>query len=201
MSEIKIIGIDEVGRGALAGPVVVAAVAIPAGFKFKNGELKLRDSKKLTAEQRRRWFEYFKSHPQVEWAITRTYPRVIEEINISNAANKAASRAVLKILKNNKDILFKIFLDGGLYLSKKVIDKNVSKIFFCRTVVRGDEKITAIKIASIIAKVSRDRLMIRAAESFPQYGFESNKGYGTSEHFKAIRKYGPSCFHRVTFLN
>lgn len=201
MSEIKIIGIDEAGRGALAGPVVVAAAAIPYGARFRKTGLKLRDSKKLTAKERKEWFEYFKNHPQVRWAVAETCPKVIDKINISNAANNAASRAILKILEKERKTTFKVFLDGGLYLSKRIIKQNNFNICCCETVVRGDERITAVKIASIVAKVYRDELMIRLARKYPHYGFSAHKGYGTKEHFKAIKRCGLSCVHRKNFIH
>lgn len=201
MNKIRIIGVDEVGRGALAGPVVVAAAIIPAGIVIKNRGLKLKDSKKLTSNQRKQWFDYFKNHSQIKWAIARIYPRTIEKINISKAANRAASRAVLRVLKNKREASFKIFLDGGLYLSQKIMETDNFNIFCCRTITRGDEKITAIKIASIVAKVWRDKLMIRLAKKYPQYGFDIHKGYGTKKHFEAIRKYGLTDIHRRTFLS
>ncbi len=192
-----VIGIDEVGRGSLAGPVTVAAVRMPSNTRFRDKKFgQLRDSKKLSPKQRELWFGYFSDHPQIEYAVTRVYPRKIEKLNISKAANLAAFRAFKRLttsclLPPNR---FRVFLDGGLYLGRKGL------IPEARTVPKGDEKIHVIKIASIVAKVNRDRLMTRLGKKYPKYGFEIHKGYGTRMHLKAIRKYGPSEAHRLTFL-
>jgi ribonuclease HII len=191
-----IIGIDEVGRGALAGPVVVAAAALPAQFVIRNTALgKLKDSKKLTAKRREAWLEYFNDHPHISFALARVYPRQIEKCNVSKAANLAAERAFLRltaVCHMRPGAL--TFLDGGLFLGNGNQPKRA------RTVVKGDEKIKAIKVASIVAKVHRDRFMCRLAKRYPAYGFEIHKGYGTKAHRRAIRKHGPSEAHRLTFL-
>ena len=204
------VGIDEVGRGSLAGPVVVAAVCIPSRIKLKlpsrifaNAvssrtirENTLRDSKRLSAQQRERWSAYCRSHPSIAYAVARVYPRGIEKMNISVAANLAALRAFIRLAKSLKlkAKSYCVYLDGGLYLG------NTRSGYRAHTVVKGDEKIPAIAAASIIAKVHRDRYMRRLAKQYPQYGFEMHKGYGTKVHFAAIRRHGPSEVHRATFL-
>ncbi|MEK7593232.1 MAG: ribonuclease HII, partial [Patescibacteria group bacterium] len=184
-----IVGIDEVGRGALAGPVVVAALALPKNLEFriknlaKNLKLPLRDSKKLTSRQREIWFQYIKKLP-LSYRIVAVSPKIIDKINISNAANLAASRAVCKLTKNYKlkTKNFKVFLDGGLYLG---VLKAKSYKLKAKTVIKGDEKIPAISLASIVAKVSRDRLMKKFHKKYPRYDFVHNVGYGTKKHIKA----------------
>ena len=208
-----VIGIDEVGRGSLAGPVAVCAVCIPtnlklsarggsaSGGKTKNLKLgKLRDSKKLIADRRERWFEYFSANKKVRYAIARVHPRKIEEINISRAANLAASRAYKQLFARHEIDAEKcaVFLDGGLYLGNK---RKSVKEYGAHTVIKGDEKILAITIASIIAKVVRDRWMRKLSKKFPGYGFEIHSGYGTKRHIAAIKKFGPSSAHRLTFLS
>jgi ribonuclease HII len=189
-----IIGIDEVGRGALAGPVVVAAAMIPRGLRFAT----LKDSKKLSAKQRESWYMHFISDSKINFAVARIYPRGIERMNISGAANVAALRAVKKILKNDKILSVSIFLDGGLYLgNKKWQSKNMPA---ANTIVKADEKISAVAIASIIAKVHRDRFMKKLAKRHPEYGFDIHKGYGTEAHRAAIAEYGLCAVHRLTFL-
>ena len=198
-----IVGIDEVGRGALAGPVVVAALALPKNLEFriknlaKNLKLPLRDSKKLTSRQREIWFQYIKKLP-LSYRIVAVSPKIIDKINISNAANLAASRAVCKLTKNYKlkTKNFKVFLDGGLYLG---VLKAKSYKLKAKTVIKGDEKIPAISLASIVAKVSRDRLMKKLHKKYPRYDFIHNVGYGTKKHIKAIKKYGHSPIHRKSF--
>lgn len=231
------VGVDEVGRGPLAGPVTVAAVAILLKSKTWKSDLlrlkgntgssdfpKLKDSKKLTPRQREIWFDYiqhlsnpsrmkpnnariFDDHPNsfkvnsrnLFYAVASVSPKVIDRINISQAANLAATRAVKKILTSNKKLTTnncKVFLDGGLYLSNELRTKN----YKLKTVVRGDEKIPAIMLASIAAKVSRDRLMVKLHKKYPLYGLKQHKGYGTKKHIKAIKKYGATKTHRLTFL-
>jgi len=200
-----IIGIDEVGRGALAGNVTVAAVLLPrksqipnyklqtnSKFKILNSKLKLRDSKKLTPKQREIWFEYLKNELRLPYAVASVSPKIIDKINISKAANLAAGKAFSLLIKNSRLRIknCEVFLDGGLYIQNLKF----------KIIIRGDEKIPAISLASIIAKVSRDRQMINLHKKYPKYGFEKHKGYGTKKHFKAIRKHGPSKIHRLTFL-
>jgi len=208
-----VIGIDEVGRGSLAGPVTVAAVAATANskfkitntkqipnFKYKNKKplftIPLRDSKKLTAKQREEWLKYIKSaswRTKIFYAISSVSPKIIDKINISQAANLAAARALQKLIINNKLPITKIsvFLDGGLYL--KIQNLRL------KTVIKGDEKIPVISLASIVAKVTRDKFMSRLHKKFTLYNFAKNKGYGTKEHYRALKKYGPSLIHRKSF--
>ena len=194
-----VIGIDEVGRGSLAGPVMVAAVAVPTDGKWlkTNGvSCKLRDSKKLSHRQRGEWFGYFKNHPKIVYAVARVYPRQIEKRNVSQAANVAALRAFRRLVTRYSlfSTRYQVFLDGGLFLGRGRQPQNA------KTVIKGDEKIRAVAAASIIAKVHRDRAMVCLAKQYPQYGFEIHKGYGTKAHLRAIKKHGPSEAHRLTFL-
>lgn len=199
MEEV-IVGIDEVGRGSLAGPVVVCVVALPKKLRIRKKELgRLKDSKRLSVNQRKKWFKFFKDHSGVEYILAKVYPRRIEKINISRAANLAALNAYKRLAdtipalsrKNSKP---EVFLDGGLYLG------NGKNRLSAKTVVHGDQKIPAVMIASIIAKVKRDDFMKKLALKYPAYGFEIHKGYGTRGHYAAIKKFGPSEVHRRTFV-
>lgn len=195
------IGIDEVGRGALAGPVLVCAVLISKNLKINNKNLgKLKDSKKLLPQKRNLWFNYFLNHKKIKFSFAYIYPKQIDKLNIFNATNLAAFRALNKLLQKEKVNLknTKIFLDGGLYLKSINFQKN--NFFNVKTIKRGDEKINAIKIASILAKVRRDNLMIKLSKKYNNYFFEKHKGYGTKIHLTAIKKYGPSKIHRLTFI-
>ena len=198
-SKKYIIGIDEVGRGSLAGPVTVAAVAVPIRFRLSGSQPPLRDSKKLTPLQRERWFEYIKSKPQVFYAISHVSPRVIDRINISNAANQAASRAFNRLINNHSlpTAGLRVYLDGGLKFPCPLSYVPCPTV---KTFVRGDEKFNVIKFASIVAKVTRDKYMINFHKKIPYYQFDCHKGYGTKKHFRAIKKYGPHQVHRLTFL-
>ncbi|MBI3088637.1 MAG: ribonuclease HII [Candidatus Colwellbacteria bacterium] len=199
-----IVGIDEAGRGSLAGPIVVAAVSIPKGFYPRSGALpRLRDSKKLNPSQRSFWFRYIKAHPKITYSTARIYPRKIEKLNIANCANLAAHRCYSKIAgfinetsaKKADYSDFTVFLDGSLYLGSKK-----SQPSFAKTVTRGDEKFVVIKLASIVAKVTRDRYMIALHKKEPLYQFNLHKGYGTHLHQKLIQKHGPAEVHRLTYL-
>lgn len=192
-----VIGIDEVGRGALAGPVLVAAVVMPHKIRFPVKALsRLRDSKRLTPLQRKRWFEFIKSHPQIFCVLARENPKTIDKINISKAANRAAAKAFKNLLTNNRQLTTsncRAFLDGSLYLDKNIVS-------FAKTVIKADEKYNCVKLASIAAKVSRDNYMKKLHKRYPHYSFDKHKGYGTKKHLRAIRKHGPSEVHRLTFI-
>lgn len=180
-----IIGIDEAGRGPLAGPVAVG------GIKISNQKLNMlrgiKDSKKLSAIQREAWFAKLTSHPHIAWAVARVHQKTIDRINISQAANLAAKRVYKKLARGRPWLAL---LDGGLYLPKK---------FPSQTIIKGDEKIPVIAAASIIAKVTRDRMMLRLHKKYPQYRFDIHKGYGTVLHRTLIKKYGRSEVHRKSF--
>jgi len=202
MASRYVIGIDEVGRGALAGPVTVGAVALRMGTKFdpavlKDLKLKLRDSKKLTPRERERWVSYLKKRGDIRFKISSVASKTIDRINISRAANLAATRSFEKLA--DRDILRTnplVFLDGGLYLMG-----NWGKKLRVRTVIKGDETIDAVKLASIFAKVYRDRLMTRRHEKYPHYDFPKHKGYGTALHMKSLKRHGLSDIHRKSFCH
>ncbi|MDO8556890.1 MAG: ribonuclease HII [Candidatus Jorgensenbacteria bacterium] len=210
MARHWIIGIDEVGRGPLAGPVTVAAVALPrrvSSIKYKvpsiqkkkKGVIRLRDSKKLSPEQRETWFQWVKEK-KIPYAIASVSPRVIDKINITQAANLAATRAFKKLITKHKISISgtRVFLDGGLYVNK--FPKLLTTNYKLQTIIKGDEKIPAISLASIVAKVTRDKRMARLHKKYPRYNFHIHKGYGTRAHIAALVKYGPSDIHRLTFI-
>lgn len=192
------VGIDEVGRGALAGPVCVGAILYPDDFEWrevfraitKKGKPKLRDSKQLTAQQRDTLFEYIAADIHLRYAVAFVEATTIDKIGIVNAANEAAALAVQKlgITSGRAEVL----LDAGLSLPVQWSQQSF---------VRGDETIPAIAFASIVAKVMRDRLMEEAAQIHGSYFFEQNKGYGTAAHRRAIAKHGLSPLHRETFCS
>lgn len=201
-----IIGLDEVGRGPLAGPVTVAAVALPSGIASRISHFShltshislplLRDSKKLTPKQREIWFQWVKKQ-KIPFATVNISPKIIDKINISNAANLAATKAALKLITEHKLPINKseFKLDGGL----KLITKSLK--LKAESYIKGDEKIPVISLASIVAKVHRDKLMEKLSKKYPQYGFNKHKGYGTKLHYKNIKKHGISEIHRKSFLN
>lgn len=201
MKTLYIVGFDEVGRGALAGPVVVAGVALSSSWRFQslNCGPKLKDSKKLTPLARKKWSDALKNEPKVFFALARVYPRGIDRLNITQAANRAAKQAFKRLITNYKLPVArtKIYLDGGLFIGQPINSEKLG----AKTIIKGDEKINAVKLASIIAKVARDKYMTKLHKDFPVYGFDKHKGYGTRQHRRAIRKYGLSQVHRLTFIH
>lgn len=191
-----LIGIDEAGRGALAGPVSVGAVLVPLGFDWregfalvtKKGEPQLKDSKKLTAQQRDILYEYIVSHGRLKHACAFVEADVVDSIGIVNAAYEAAAVALSRLAISPEKV--EILLDAGL---------KVGSGWKQESFVRGDETIPAIALASIIAKVTRDRHMEGLSEEYAAYHFEEHKGYGTLAHRRIIRQVGLSSLHRATF--
>ncbi len=189
---MHIIGVDEAGRGPLAGPVVVGAVALPFGFRLRRAPGDLRDSKRLTRLMRERWFAYIMNTPDIRAAVSFVTPGVIDRIRITRATNRAATRAVLRLERGGIHVRkARIFTDGLLRLSHHLP---------YREVIGGDELLRTIQLASIVAKVTRDWQMERLHERYPAYGFARHKGYGTREHYRMIHRHGPSEAHRLTFL-
>jgi len=176
-----IAGTDEAGRGPLAGPVIAAAVILPEDVELDG----VRDSKKMTPRAREDAFSLIVERA-VSLSIAVVSPREIDRINILQATRKAMKQAVLQ-LDPQPDI---VLIDGTQRLELPVQQ---------RCIVRGDQQCLSISAASVLAKVYRDRMMYSYHEAFPQYGFSSNKGYGTREHLMAIAKYGPCSIHRFTF--
>lgn len=202
-----VIGIDEVGRGALAGPVTVAAalLAVDTHGRVRHAPYRaLKDSKKLAPAERERWAKDLRKNMHVGLAIARVYPRAIDRMNVSAAANLAALRAYERIMKMKRmgarDAA--VFLDGGLYLGGRRRQETLEKQgkIAIATIIKGDERIPAVAAASIVAKVSRDRFMTRLARRYPKYGFDVHKGYGTAAHRRAIAEHGRTAAHRLTFI-
>ncbi len=186
-----IVGIDEAGRGPLAGPVAVGLVRISEGFnkKFFKG---IKDSKQLSADERELWYSLAleaKKRGELDFHAALVSEKVIDRHGIAYALRLGIKRSIEK-LGINKDA--QIFLDGAL--------KAPVEFRHQLTVIRGDEKIPIISLASIVAKVTRDRWMVRLAKKFPEFNFDIHKGYGTEMHRTALRKYGRTVIHRQSFL-
>ena len=175
-------GVDEAGRGPLAGPVCAAAVILPRGLCIPG----LNDSKKLTEMKREALYDVICSSA-VSYGIAFATVDEIEEVNILNAAMLAMNRAIEKLSVQPTLAL----IDGNRNSAIKVAS---------RCVVKGDAKCADIAAASVLAKVTRDRYMLEMAEKYPQYKFEKHKGYGTKDHYAALREYGPCEIHRPSFL-
>ena len=177
-----ICGVDEAGRGCLAGPVYAAAVILPRELDIPG----LNDSKKLTDKKRRELFDVIVSEA-VSYGIAMVGEQEIDEINILQATFRAMEQAVARMDVRPDLVLVDGNRSPGLPLPVK-------------TVVKGDSLSASIAAASILAKVTRDRFMEQMDQVYPQYGFAVHKGYGTKRHYEALREYGPSPLHRITFL-
>lgn len=178
----NVCGIDEAGRGPLAGPVVAAAVVLPAGYELEG----LTDSKQLTARMRERLFEHLIHDPTVRRSIAQATVEEIDSLNILRATHLAMSRAA-RMLSPLPDFCL---IDGlpvpGFPLPSL-------------SLVKGDAHCLSIAAASILAKVTRDRIMLQLHTDFPQYGWAHNAGYGTKQHLLAIRNHGITPYHRRSF--
>lgn len=184
-------GIDEVGRGPLAGPLTVCACKVPYTFDFSHFK-GIKDSKKLSPKKREGWFAKisdFRARGELDFALSSVPSTEIDEMGVAFAIKKALSRVLETMSLAPESTLIK--LDGALRAPEKFL--------FQETIIKGDEKIPIISAASIVAKVTRDRHMEEQARLYPEYSFEKHKGYGTSEHFKLIHKYGLSPIHRKSF--
>ena len=177
-----ICGVDEVGRGPLAGPVVTAAVILPKDFKL----LGVDDSKKLSPKKRDELFDQIKE-AAVAWAIGRREPERIDEINILEATKEAMLDAIENLSVRPDHVLI-----DAVHLKKLTIPQT--------SIIKGDANSVSIAAASIIAKVTRDREMVEMSKIYPGYAFESNKGYGTKAHYEGLKAQGPCPIHRKTFL-
>ena len=177
-----IAGVDEVGRGPLAGPVVTAAVILPADFSL----LGVDDSKKLSPKKRDELFDQIKE-AAVCWAIGRREPGRIDEINILEATKEAMTDAVNALSVTPQHVLIDAVRLPGLAIPQT-------------SLIKGDARSVSIAAASILAKVTRDREMVEMNSIYPGYSFASNKGYGTAAHYEGLAKLGPCPIHRRTFL-
>ncbi len=208
------IGIDEVGRGPLAGPVAVCAfgfcvrqdLAQDFNTLIENAKtedklsknLKLRDSKKLSAKQREKWMEIilgWKKDGLCDFAITYVSNDNIDKFGIAPCIKKALSESLKKLLEKNKlqPADCKVLLDGGLKAPDEYINQE--------TFIKGDEDYPQISFASIVAKVSRDKIMADYAKKYPGYGLDTNMGYGSAAHMQALKTHGLTPIHRKTFIH
>lgn len=203
-----VVGIDEVGRGPIAGPVAVCATAIK--LQVSNDEqsarneynklfsqlpacIKIKDSKKLSPQKRREVLPYVKDWEiagKLNYSVSFISSEVIDSVGISKSIFTALSDCLEELNLNPATTL--VLLDGALHAPKKYI--------FQETIIKGDDKEMIIALASIIAKVARDDVMEQYGMVYPEYKFEEHKGYGTSDHYKYVKKYGLSPLHRRSFL-
>ena len=190
-------GIDEVGRGPLAGPVAVCAFKMPVDFNLPaqacaKGFGVIKDSKKLTPKKREEIcckLRELNKKGVVDFSVCYESAKSIDKIGISKAIKKCLIKALKNIKVKPKECM--VLLDGGLYAPEEYKNQ--------KTIIKGDEKERSIAFASIVAKVSRDALMCRMAKKYPKYCFEVHKGYGTKAHCEALKKNGLSNEHRKSF--
>ena len=182
-------GVDEAGRGPLAGPVVAAAVVLPSGWSDTGLDSHLRglnDSKQLTEAQREDYYAVLTSHPEIRYAVAEVEPEVIDRINILQATHRAMNQALAQLQPPPEHVL----VDG----------RPVKSMRFPHTaLVQGDARSYSIAGASVLAKVTRDRLMRQFDQQYPGYGFAEHKGYGTPRHLSAIHALGACPIHRRSF--
>ena len=178
--------LDEAGRGPLAGPVVAGAVLLKSDFNklLKSDFNRIRDSKQLSAKQREYFYEILTTHKEVKWGIGIVSEKIIDRINILEAT-KLAMKKALKNLKPDY-----LILDGNMRLNSVISQKSI---------VKADEKVFSCAAASILAKVTRDRIMIKYHKKYPKYRFDLHKGYGTKLHLKILKRFGRCAIHRDSF--
>ena len=195
-------GTDEAGRGCLAGPVTAAAILLPNNF-----ELNLLNDSKQLSEKIREKLKPIIEEKATSFAVTHIFPNEIDEINILNASMKAMQESVLKLNQTPEHII----VDGNRPLNGKLgMIQKIGKIFTIEeiellksipntSIIKGDSKYLSIAAASVLAKTYRDEYMDKIHEEFPMYNWKKNKGYPTTEHREAIKKYGPCKYHRMSF--
>lgn len=190
------IGVDEVGRGPVAGPVYVCALFISVEnleiLLADVGKLPLRDSKKLTETMRKKWFGKITEYADkgfLRYVVSKASAKEIDDKGIAVCIKASVKNSVTKIGADKETT--KVFLDGGLSIGEHFVEESV---------IKGDETIPVISLASIVAKVLRDQEMVELGIQYPEYQFEKHKGYGTKAHLDAISRHGLTEMHRTTFL-
>lgn len=184
--------LDEAGRGPLAGPVTAAAVLIQ-NAKYKIQNTAIRDSKKLSRKKREEFYKIITKSPLIKWGIGKVSEKVIDKINIKNAAELAMEKALKDLEKKIRKRVDFLIIDGNQLKNYKLKTRNY------KLIVKADERVFSCALASILAKVSRDRIMLKYHKNYPKYGFDKHKGYPTKLHRFLLKKYGPCKIHRKSF--
>ena len=187
-----LVGVDEAGRGPLAGPLAVGFVVVHKSFAVAELFPGVADSKVLTERKREELYSLVVKYARqglLRHTVIYVASGTIDRIGLTRATMRAVESGVRKLAPEVNG--YKVLLDGLLHAPKEYVQE---------TIIRGDATEPVISLASIVAKVNRDRLMKRLAKKYPHYGFEHHKGYGTKQHYKNIKKFGPSDLHRKSFL-
>lgn len=187
------LGADEAGRGPLAGPVAVGVVSVPEGFDVAREFPGVRDSKKLSEKKREALFAMLETRSalgDVRFVVELESAKTIDREGIGSAVRRALWRGVNALASDAA--LVEVLLDGALKAPPEYAQK---------TIVNGDDLVPLISLASVAAKVTRDRLMVAYAKRYPTYDFQRHKGYGTRAHYSSLEKYGPCAIHRRTFIH
>jgi ribonuclease HII len=184
-----IVGLDEAGRGPLAGPVVAVAVSVDekVDSKIFKG---IKDSKKMSEKKREFFHCLLINSPWIKWGLGRVSQKKIDQINIFQATKLAMRKAVEQLIKKTGETPDLLIIDGNFKIESGIQEKPI---------IKADEKVFSCMAAGIIAKVNRDQVMKRYSIKYPEYGFNENKGYGTLKHRKAIKKHGQCLIHRRSF--
>lgn len=196
-----LVGVDEVGRGPIAGPVAVGALCVDVGHAkatLSRADYKalfsgIKDSKKLSSHKREEWFAKIclaRERGVLDFAVTLVSAKDIDTKGLAPSIRKALQKSLQKVTPDPTHT--RVLLDGSLYAPAEYINQ--------KTIIKGDLKEPIIGLASIVAKVTRDRLMMRYSKKYPEYDFEIHKGYGTSKHYEKIKKHGLSPLHRKSFF-
>lgn len=196
--------LDEAGRGSLAGPVIAAAVVATPNSKFqitnykqipnhKSKILNVKDSKKLSRGQREKLYKILTNHASIQWGIGVVSEKMIDKINIKNAAELAMEKALRQLENKMKRKADFLIIDGNHIKNLKL------KTYNGKLMPKADEKVFSCAAASIIAKVTRDRMIMQLHKKYPHYGFNRHKGYATKYHMEMLTRYGPSKIHRISF--
>ncbi|HLD70640.1 MAG TPA: ribonuclease HII [Negativicutes bacterium] len=190
-----VVGLDEAGRGPLAGPVVAAAITVQQNTNHKFQITNVNDSKRLSEKRREEFYEVLTKHPDIVWGVGIVSEKEIDRINILQATKLAMQKALENLYSkytslHKKSIGDFLLIDGNFAIKTEIPQ---------RSIIKGDAKVFSIAAASIIAKVTRDRIMRQAHEQYPVYGFDKHKGYGTAAHIASLKKFGASDIHRRSF--
>lgn len=196
LSSLDLVGIDEAGRGPLAGPLAIGFFAVHTASALRQFR-GVKDSKQLSERQREEWFARIRSaatRGEIAYTVAMVQARTIDELGLSPAIRRALDRGLRRLVERGwaAPETTKILLDGSLYAPRRYASQE--------TIIDGDAKEPIIALASICAKVTRDRRLKRLAKLYPAYGFEIHKGYGTKVHYAALRRHGLSPEHRRSFL-